>query len=113
MRITGVASTDTVLPVQVIAALDNEPNEIEEGSTTRPASVRLPLTITVSGMAQGTKYKLYKYDDLKKVPTRQFHQEASKASNFWDIDATCPTVTEVIRTDQVGVYRAVVAAKNA
>ncbi len=47
-----------------------------------------------------------------KVPTRQFHQEASKASNVWDVDATCPTITEVIRSDQVGVYRAVFAAKR-
>jgi len=113
MRITGVVSTDPVLPVQVITALDNEPNEIEDGSTTRPASVRLPLTINVSGMAQGTKYKLYKYDDLKKVPTRQFNHEASNAAKVWDIDATCPIITEVLRTDQVAVYRAMAAAQKA
>jgi len=110
MRITGVNSTDTVLPVQVTTALNSEPNEIEDGSTTRPPSIPLPLTITVSGMARGTKYKLYKYDDLKKVPTSQFQKKADKAANVWDIDATCPVITEVIRSDQVAVYRAVVAA---
>jgi hypothetical protein len=106
MRIMGVNSTDTVLPVQVSPALNNEPIEIKNRSTARPASVHLPLTVTVSGMAPGTKYKLYKYDDLKKVPTRQFHKKASKAAMVWDIDATCPTITDLIRSDQVAVYRA-------
>jgi hypothetical protein len=109
MRITGVDSTDTALPVQVIPALNNEPNEIKDGSTTRPASVFLPLTVTVTGMAPGTKYKLYRYDDFKKVPTSQYHKHASEAARVWDIDATCPTITEVIRSKQVAVYRAAVA----
>ena len=113
MRITGVSSTVAGLSVQVIPALDNEPKEIEDGSTTRPDSVTLPLTITVSGMVEGTKYKLYKYDDFKKVPTNQFEHMASKAASVWNIDANSPTITEVIRSDQVAVYRAMVAVKEA
>jgi hypothetical protein len=109
MRITGIDSTDKVLPVQVTPALNSEPIEIEDDSTTQPDAVRLPLTVSVSGMAEDKQYKLYKYDELKSVPTSPLRSNAHKPAKVWDIDATCPIINDVIRSDEIAVYRALVA----
>ena len=108
--ITGVKG-DT-LPCSVTTNINYESPEIVDKQNKRPAASQLQLTVTVSDLKPGVKYKLYKYDDEKKVPTSNFNADPSKAAKVWDIELTegsTFTLTETIKSSDKAIYRAVLA----
>ncbi len=70
----------------------------------------LQLTVTTSGLTNGTAYNLYRYDDEKVVPSAIFNANAEASICVTEIQGTAATVhviTEDIMPDQKVIYRAV------
>jgi hypothetical protein len=116
IAITGVtdAAGDT-LPVQVETSVNYEEPAMEEGSSTRPESSPVTLTVQVSGLSPGTDYVLYRYDDVDVVPDSAFNAHASAAARSWPVridSGSTFTVTETIESSDVAVYRAVQASAD-
>ncbi|WP_223529238.1 MULTISPECIES: hypothetical protein [Pseudomonas] len=98
------------LPVRLTTDANEEKPAMGEGSSTRPASAKVNLTVTVSGLKPGVPYNLYRYDSFDNVPESGFNAKASKAEKHWEIDSkegSTYVLKETIRSDQVAVYRAV------
>jgi hypothetical protein len=112
VAVTGIMTDGSTLPVRVATEVNYERPEIADGSGTRPAPMRLGLTVTVSALEPGVAYKLYRYDRMDKVPDGEFNRHASNAARTWDIvaDSTGASVTQEILSDEVAVYRAVKAS---
>ncbi|WP_460159810.1 hypothetical protein [Pseudomonas sp. S3_F07] len=111
VAITGVIDRDgKTLPVRLTTDANEEKPAMGEGSSTRPASAKVNLTVTVSGLKPGVPYNLYRYDSFENVPESGFNAKASKAEKHWEIDSkegSTYVLKETIRSDQVAVYRAV------
>lgn len=111
VAITGIMDGDgQALPVRLSTSVNEEKPAMPEGGRTRPASMPLTLTVTVSGLKPGVPYTLYRYDSLQAVPESAFNGNASKASQQWQVRVNAGstyTLRETIRSDQVAVYRAV------
>jgi hypothetical protein len=108
---SGVADENKdTLPVRVTTNLNYESPDIKPMSNVRPAAMALKLTVQVSGLINGTTYKLYRYDDETVVPTSKFNAASSKSgATSRTIVATGATFTvnEDITSDQKVIYRAV------
>lgn len=103
------------LPVRVDTNVNYEDPEIDNHSETRPASMEIKLTITVSGIQQGVSYILYKYDNENDVPTARFNANKAKAVSsitFVDPGTHSFVTTETIMSSQKAFYRCVRADAN-
>lgn len=111
VAITGIIDRDgKTLPVRLTTDANEEKPAMGEGSNTRPASARINLTVTVSGLKPGVVYNLYRYDRFDNVPESGFNAKASKAEKHWEVnikDGATYVLKENVRSDQVAVYRAV------
>ncbi|MFZ0573578.1 MAG: hypothetical protein WA304_02400 [Candidatus Cybelea sp.] len=113
IAILGVQDEENeTLPVRVTTNINYEHPQIVAGSAKRPPPEPLELTITVSGLTQGAKYDLYRYDTLASIPDGAFNKHASKAHEKWVIAGRSDgkfVMTEKIMSDDVAAYRAVPA----
>ncbi|SDT25220.1 hypothetical protein SAMN05216598_4644 [Pseudomonas asplenii] len=111
VAITGIIDQDgKTLPVRLTTDVNEELPAMGAGSNTRPASAKVNLTATVSGLTPGVTYTLYRYDSFDKVPESAFNKRASMADKQWEINiktGSTYVLKETIRSDQVAVYRAV------
>lgn len=111
VAITGIIDRDgQALPVRLSTNVNYEKPIMEEGSSTRPASQDLTLTVTVLGLVPGVTYNLYRYDNFQSVPNAGFNAAAEKADKSWEINiksGTSFSVKEKIKSNQIAVYRAV------
>jgi hypothetical protein len=111
IAILGVQDGDNeTLPVRVTTSVNYEHPQIAQGSSQRPRSEPLVLTVTVSGLTQGDEYNLYRYKTLASVPNRGFNKYASKAYEKWTITGRAGgkfVMTEKIMSDEVAAYRVV------
>jgi hypothetical protein len=111
IAILGVQDEDKeTLPIRVTTNINYEHPQIAAGSARRPPPEPLELTITVSGLTQGTKYNLYRYNALESIPNGAFNKQASKANEKWVIAGRAGgkfVMTEKIMSDDVAAYRAV------
>jgi len=113
IALTGIVTDGSTLPVQVATNVNYEHPEISDGSTVRPSPMPLKLTVTVSGLEPGVRYKLYRYDIMENVPNGQFNKYASSAVQPpRDIlaDSTSMSYIDANMSDEVAVYRAVKAS---
>jgi hypothetical protein len=111
IAITGIADRHRqTLPVRVDTDPRSEP-PIADGAADRPAPIPLRLRITVSALAPGTPYRLYRYHRLEDVPDREFNANAARAFQRWDFDGTSEpfTLPLDIESDEIAVFRAVPA----
>ncbi|MGA7201935.1 MAG: hypothetical protein WBX26_08900 [Candidatus Cybelea sp.] len=113
IAILGVQDEDKeTLPVRVTTNINYEYPQIAAGSAKRPAPEPVELTITVSGLTQGAKYDLYRYNTLESIPDGAFNKYASNAYEKWVITGRSGgefVMTEKIMSDDVAAYRAVPA----
>ncbi|QHD06937.1 C39 family peptidase [Pseudomonas sp. R76] len=113
VAITGIIDGDgKTLPVRLKTDVNEEKPAMGEGSNTRPASAKINLTVTVSGLKPDVEYNLYRYDSFDNVPESDFNAKASKAKKHWKVkikDGATYVLKETIGSDQVAVYRAVPA----
>jgi hypothetical protein len=113
IAILGVQDEDKeTLPVRVTTNINYEHPQIVQGSARRPPPEPLELTITVSGLTQGTKYDLYRYNTLESIPNGAFNKHGSRAYEKWVIAGRADgkfVMTEKIMSDDVAAYRAVPA----
>ncbi len=111
IAITGIIDQDgQTLPVRLTTDVNDEEPIMRDGSSTRPISQDLTLTVTISGMVPGVTYKLYRYNDFQSVPDASFNAEAGRAVKAWEIkteSGTSFSLKEKIRSNQIAVYRAV------
>lgn len=111
VAIVGVTDpAHETLPVRVATSVNYEKPKMKNHSAERPKPMPLVLTVTVSGLRQGTAYRLYRYDRFSDVPDERFNANAKHASKHWSIRLAAGssfTVKENIMSDQVAVYRAV------
>jgi hypothetical protein len=111
VAITGVIDRNhETVPVRVATNLNYELPQIAEGSSRRPRPEPLVLTVTVSGMKDGTVYNLYRYDRLNAIPNGAFNAHAAGAQQKWVIAAGASgryAMTQRIMSDEVAAYRAV------
>lgn len=99
-------------PVRVDTNVNTEKYEIQDGSDARPEPISLLLTVTVSGLTPGIVYNLYRYNDLSLVPDSDFNVYADQAAKIWKIQIDSGSnysMTELISSDEIAVYRAVKA----
>ena len=81
-----IASDTTLLPVKLETNFNYEKPEIGYLSNDRPTPMDIQVTVTVGNIQQGIEYKLYKYDDERKVPTSQFNTVSpSIAVKTWTV----------------------------
>jgi hypothetical protein len=111
--ITGIKDLhgDT-LPIRLSTNVNYEKPEINNGSNQRPAPMPLELTVTLSHLQPGVVYHLYCYNDLAAVPDSHFNAHAASASKSWQIhiaSGSTYSMTEVIQSNEIAVYRAVKA----
>jgi len=79
IAITGVMDTkNETLPVRVSTYVNSEP-DMKEGTTARPKSSLLTLTVTVSNLKSGVSYNLYSYSSESEVPIENFNANSKKA----------------------------------
>ncbi len=101
------------MPVRVATSKYYEWPPIKKNSNLRPRPESLTLTVTVSRLAPGTAYNLYRYDRVDSVPDSDFNRHASQASAHWSIrlkSGHTYTLTQTIESDRSAIYRAVPAA---
>jgi hypothetical protein len=114
IAIRGVADADgETLPVQVTTNVNWERPVMQNHSNVRPRPMPLTLTIVVSGLQPGVAYKLYRYDQLGRIPDGHFNAKAANAQESWSIKLSSGgsyTMTESIMSDDVAAYRAVPAS---
>lgn len=114
IAITGVKGN--CLPVRVDPNFNYESPPINSDGqhpNTRPASMPLTLTITVSNLVPNTSYVLYRYNNLSAVPDSDFNANAGKAHEKWNIEISSGstyTQTEMIQSNETAVYRCVEAS---
>lgn len=110
--ITGIndANKETV-PVKVDTDVNYEDPEMKEGSDTRPASMAITLTISISNLIPNVKYNLYRYNSLASVPDSGFNSKPGSAYESWVIESTTTTyqMTKKIQSDEVAAFRCVKA----
>jgi len=99
------------LDVRVETDVNYESPQIGILSEVRPTPMKIVLTVTVSGLKDGEKYTLFKYNDETKVPAANFAQHrdnAVMAIDFVKQDGKDTyMMTESIMSDQKAIYRAV------
>jgi hypothetical protein len=109
--ITGVMDRNgDTLPVRVTTNKNDERPAMERRSNARPEPMPLTLTITVSGLTPNAAYRLYRYDNLEKIPDSQFNAHAARAAESWNIrisDGSTFTLTQEILSDEIAAYRCV------
>lgn len=113
---TGVIDLNKeLLPITVNTNINYESPEIPNHSETRPPSLNITLTITVSDLNPNTNYVLYKYDDESKVPIKDFNKNKNNAikviaftSSENNTTTNTYTITEEILSNEKAFYRAVV-----
>jgi hypothetical protein len=83
---------------------------MKDGSNRRPDPMPLVLTVTVSGLTPGVAYRLYRYDELEKIPDSGFNAHASAAAQIRDIQISSGshyTFRQDILSNEVAAYRCV------
>jgi len=113
IALQSIQSDQPTLPVQVVTAPDFECPEIRKSTATRPDPESLQVFITISGMAPGVPYKLYRYNSFASVPKNHVNGNAALAAKNWTIQIVSGTswsLTETIMSNEVAVYRAVEAS---
>ena len=101
------------LPVQVRVdtGVNWEQPAIVDGSSERPPSMPLTLTITVSAMLAGVPYSLYLFNDTNAVPVQHFNAAGrARAERVWQIvggESGQHTVTLEINSAAQAIFRAV------
>jgi hypothetical protein len=114
VAITGIADANhETLPVRVATNVDYERPAMKQGEASRPASMPLVLTVTVSNLQPSETYNVYRYDAFAKVPDGAFNAHAAAAAEHWVLkgpQSATYTFTEHIRSSDVAVYRAVAAS---
>ena len=109
---TGIMDeSNECLSVRVETSVNYESPQIGVLSNTRPAPMAVDLTVTVTGLRDGEKYTLLKFDDETKVPSSNFaaHQkDAVRAIDFQKQSGGSDSyvLKESITTDQKAIYRA-------
>lgn len=114
IAITGIKDLngDTV-PVRIETYSNYEKPDIVDHSNVRPLPTSLVLTITISELELNTPYILYRYNDLDLVPDSEFNANAANAYESWPIQVQYHptyTLTEVIHSNEIAVYRCVKAS---
>ncbi|PVZ12270.1 hypothetical protein SAMN05660463_04359 [Pseudomonas sp. URIL14HWK12:I9] len=113
IAITGIVDRDhQALPVRVATDVNDERPSMTQGSSQRPPSQIIHLTVTVSGLRPGVAYRLYRYDQLASVPDAHFNAKAADAAQSWNIPGGSQStyvLNQTIDSDEVAVYRAVPA----
>jgi len=107
---TGILDEDSeCLPIVIKTDKNYENPVIKVLSEQRPEPMPLILTITVSNLHIGEKYNLYKYNDEKMIPTKNFNANKDKAIATHTFVASTSeyTITENIMSDNKVIYRAV------
>jgi hypothetical protein len=110
IAITGVADLNKeTVRVRLTTSAIGESPAIANGSSTRPASKPVTLTITMSGLTPGKTYNLYRYASMATVPDSNFNANSAKAAQKWRIVATGTTytMTQTIMSNETAAYRAV------
>jgi hypothetical protein len=114
IAVTGVADPGhETLPVRVATNVNFEKPVMQNGTSVRPKPMPLVLTVSVSGLAPGVTYKIYRYGGFAAVPNRNFNAAASNADEVRTIriaSGSSYTFSERIESDDVAVYRAVPAS---
>jgi len=111
IALTGISDLQKeTLPVRVDTSVNYESPQIADGTSIRPPSMPLTLTVTVSGLTPNVPYNLYRYDDETVVPVSQFNANASSAVECIPIQiqsgSTFVTTRTIQSSDKV-FYRAV------
>lgn len=114
IAITGVRDiAGDTLPVRVETSRNDERPNMKRHSTERPQARPLELKITVSQLAPGVDYKLYRYDRLADIPDSRFNARSVSAAKSWAIrvasGSTC-MLRERIMSGDVAAYRCVKAS---
>lgn len=114
IAISGVKDRDgDTLPVRVATNKNDESPAMARGGTKRPQPMPLTLAVTVSGLVPGVAYRLYRYDDLAKIPEHSFNASAANAAQSWDVKIAAGstfTLRQEILSDEVAAYRCVRAS---
>jgi hypothetical protein len=114
IAITGVKDRQReTLAVRVATNVNYERPVMLDGSTVRPRSMPLVLTVTVSGLRPGVTYRVYRYDNFADVPDDAFNANASKAAQRRTVRIASGSTygfSDRIKSDGVAVYRAVAAS---
>jgi hypothetical protein len=112
LALTGVRDTGhATLPVRVTTDRSEEP-DLEDGATEPPRGTPVRLTVTVSGLRPGKRYKLYRYDRFARVPRSRFNALAARAAKQWDIRVAKGSrfrLRETLDSGATAIYRAVPA----
>lgn len=72
IAILGVYGEEETLPVRISTNYNYEAPYIDSQSNIRPKPMPLKLTVSISKLTIGTKYKLFRYDNEENVPTKDF-----------------------------------------
>ncbi len=111
IAITGVMDLNgDTLPVTVATSVNYEMPAIADGSNTRPSTMPLTLTITISDLEPNVAYNLYRYNTLDSVPDSDFNAHAGDAYEHWPVEIDSGStyiMTENITSNEIAVYRVV------
>ena len=117
IRNYGIAQTGIIdqlsecLPVRVETDLNYESPQIGILSEVRPTPMKLQLTVAVSGLKEGERYTLFKYNNETVVPTSHFSSHKDKAVLAIDFvkdkEKDTFVLKETILSNEKVIYRAV------
>lgn len=111
VAILGVEDDDReTLPVRVETNKKSEQPSMKRDSDQRPKSEALILSVTVSDLAPGVDYNLYRYNRLTAIPVSGFNGKAGSAAGVTRIRIAAGdsfSFRQEIRSDNVVAYRCV------
>lgn len=99
--ITGIKDeTGSLLPVRVSVDQEHEPDVVKKEEPDD-----LTLTITVSSLQPGKSYVLYRYDNYKKVPTRDYAKSKYHSVRKFVADRAIHEFEDECPSNGVSMYR--------
>ena len=101
LAVTGIMDdSGAALPAHVLLDNDREPNIIAGQSP-----VDFAANVSISGLVAGKQYVLYRYDDCRDVPTRNY--VASRYASAQPFVASGPSARfgASIRSDRMAIFR--------
>ena len=99
--ITGIKDeTGALLPIRISVDQDHEPDVVKG-----EAPVEITLTISISSLKAGNAYILYRYDDYKNVPTRDYAKSKFHSARKFIAKQAAHEFADECLSNGVSMYR--------
>lgn len=107
--ITGIEDeSGALLPIQVTVDRDDEPDVVQDEKP-----VPLTLKVAIRSLTPGSSYVLYRYDNYKHVPTRNYHRSRALSVRTFVARGSTHEFTDECPSNGASFYRCLPSSPEA